>query len=88
VNAGLLAVVLLLVAVATVLFWPLRTAYKTRARGREPATALEIARDAKLGELHDLELDFRLGKLSDEDYRALNETLRAEAVEAMRRSGG
>jgi hypothetical protein len=88
VNAGLLVVVLLLVAVAAALFWPLRAG---RARGQssaEPATALEIARDAKLGELHDLDLDFRIGKLSDEDYRALKKTLRAEAIEAMRRSGG
>jgi hypothetical protein len=87
VSVGLLAVVLLLVAVAAALFWPLRAG---RARGQssaEPATALQLARDAKLGELHDLELDYRLGKLSPEDYRALNETLRAEAVEAMRRNG-
>jgi hypothetical protein len=87
VNVGMLVVVLLLVAVATVLFWPLRTSHATRKRGPEGATALELARDAKLGELYDLELDFRLGKLSPEDYRALNERLRAEAVEAMRRSG-
>ena len=80
----MLAVMLLLVAVAAALFWPLRTG---RARGRssaERATALELARDAKLGELHDLELDYRLGKLSGEDYRELNETLRSEAVEAIR----
>jgi hypothetical protein len=83
-NAGLLVVVLLLLAVAAALFWPLRAG---RARGQssaEPVAALEIARDAKLGELHDLELDYRIGKLSPEDYRALNETLRSEAVEAIR----
>lgn len=83
-SAALLAVVLLLVAVAAALFWPLRTG---RARGQssaEPPVALELARDEKLGELHDLELDFRLGKLSPEDYRGLNETLRSEAVEAIR----
>jgi hypothetical protein len=88
VTAGLLAVVALVIAVAVVMSSPLRSARAARGPGREGATALEIARDTKLGELHDLELDFRLGKLSDEDYRALNETLRAEAVEAMRRSGG
>jgi hypothetical protein len=88
VSTGLLAVVLLLVAVAAALFWPLGAG---RARGQssaEPSVALELARDAKLGELHDLELDYRVGKLSAEDYRELNETLRAEAVETMRRSGG
>lgn len=86
-SAGLLAVVLLLVAVAAALFWPLRAGRARVQSSAEPSDALAIARDAKLGELHDLELDFRLGKLSDEDYRAVNETLRAEAVEAMRRSG-
>jgi hypothetical protein len=89
VSVGLLAVVAMVIAAATAMFWPLRGAHTARARERaDGPTALEIARDAKLGELHDLELDFRLGKLSAEDYRALNETLRAEAVEAMRRSGG
>ena len=83
-SAGLPAVVLLLAAVAAVLFWPLRAGRASRRDGAEPATALEIARDTKLSELHDLELDFRLGKLSPEDYRGLNETLRSEAVEAIR----
>jgi hypothetical protein len=88
VSAGLLAILLLLVAVAAALFWPLRTGRAQGQSSAEPRVALEIERDTKLAELHDLELDFRLGKLSNEDYRAVNETLRAEAVEAMRRSGG
>ncbi|HET6868897.1 MAG TPA: hypothetical protein VFH80_23495 [Solirubrobacteraceae bacterium] len=83
-SAGLLAVMLLLLAVVAALFWPLRAGRASRRGGAQPTTALEIARDAKLGELHDLELDFRLGKLSPEDYRTLNETLRSEAVEAIR----
>jgi hypothetical protein len=45
---------------------------------------LEAARDAKLRELRDAELDHRTGKLSDEDYRALDSTLRAEAIEILR----
>jgi hypothetical protein len=84
VSAGLLAVVAMVTIAATVMYWPLRNARTARARSYEPTTALEIARDAKLGELHDLELDFRLGKLSTDDYRTLNEALRAEAVEAIR----
>ncbi len=42
---------------------------------------LETARDAKLRELRDAELDYRTGKLSDDDYQALDATLRAEAIE-------
>ncbi|MFL5824489.1 MAG: hypothetical protein ACJ764_13730 [Solirubrobacteraceae bacterium] len=51
----------------------------------EPAVAeLEAARDAKLRELRDAELDHRTGKLSDPDYQALDDTLRAEAIEILR----
>lgn len=81
-SVGLLAVVAMVIAAATAMFWPLRTAHT--AGTPEGATALELARDAKLGELRDLELDFRLGKLSADDYRELNEALRSEAVEALR----
>jgi hypothetical protein len=45
---------------------------------------LETARDAKLRELRDAELDHRTSKLSDEDYQALDTTLRAEAIEILR----
>ncbi len=45
---------------------------------------LETARDAKLRELRDAELDHRTGKLSDEDYQALDATLRGEAIEILR----
>ncbi|HEY1524336.1 MAG TPA: hypothetical protein VGF70_15100 [Solirubrobacteraceae bacterium] len=45
---------------------------------------LETARDAKLRELRDAELDHRTGKLSDQDYQALDASLRAEAIEILR----
>ncbi len=44
---------------------------------------LEAARDAKYREIRDAELDVRTGKLSDEDYAALDGSLRAEAVEIL-----
>jgi len=47
--------------------------------------ALEAARDAKFREIRDAELDFRTGKLSRDDYRALDSTLRAEAIDLLRR---
>ena len=46
--------------------------------------ALEAARDAKFREIRDAELDFRTGKLSRADYRALDSTLRAEAIDLLR----
>ncbi len=80
---GLLAVMLLLGLAATNMFWPLRSGSRARRRSADDA-ALRIARDAKLGEINDLELDFRLGKLSSEDFAAVNATLRAEAVDLLR----
>ncbi|MHB8242144.1 MAG: hypothetical protein ACYDHN_09150 [Solirubrobacteraceae bacterium] len=44
---------------------------------------LEAAREAKYREIRDTELDFRTGKLSEEDYRATDAALRAEALEIL-----
>jgi hypothetical protein len=53
----------------------------------EPATdavaELEAARDAKYREILDAELDRRTGKLSEEDYEAVDRSLRGEAVEIL-----
>lgn len=56
----------------------------TAGAGGSELRELEAARDAKLRELRDAELDHRTGKLSDEDYQALDATLRAEAIEILR----
>jgi len=58
---------------------------------RDEAAELEAARVAKYREIRDAELDHRTGKLSDEDYEAVDRVLRAEAVEILRaldRAGG
>jgi hypothetical protein len=44
---------------------------------------LEAARDAKYREIRDAELDHQTGKLSDEDYEAIDSTLRTEAIEVL-----
>jgi hypothetical protein len=44
---------------------------------------LEAAREAKYREIRDAELDHRTGKLSDEDFAAVDGTLRAEAIEIL-----
>jgi hypothetical protein len=80
---AMFAVILLMVLAAGALFWPLWHTRQPAASGEDP-TSLEIARDAKLGELGELELDFRLGKLSAEDFRMLRATLRGEAIQIIR----
>lgn len=44
---------------------------------------LEAARDAKYREIRDAELDHETGKLSDEDFAAIDSALRAEAIELL-----
>ena len=68
--------------------WPAPRA--ARRRGTEPEleaklALLAAAKEAKHREIRDAELDFRTGKLSDADHRALDHALRAEAIELMRR---
>jgi hypothetical protein len=46
---------------------------------------LEAAKEAKYREIRDAELDYKTGKLSDHDWRTLDRTLRAEAVELLKR---
>ena len=53
--------------------------------GSSQRDELEAAREAKYREIRDTELDFRTGKLSSEDYRAIDADLRAEAIEILNR---
>jgi hypothetical protein len=56
----------------------------------EPATderraALDAEKEAKYREIHDAELDFRMGKMSEADYRRTDRELRAQAIAILRR---
>jgi hypothetical protein len=65
---------------------PLRGRRADEDGSRSPELAeLEAAKEAKYREIREAELDHRTGKLSREDWRALDAELRAEAVELMRR---
>jgi hypothetical protein len=46
---------------------------------------LEAEKARLLQEIHELELDYQTGKLSDEDHRAIEERLKGKAVEVMQR---
>ena len=46
---------------------------------------LEALKEAKYREIRDAELDYRTGKLSEPDWRALDRILRAEAVDLLKR---
>jgi hypothetical protein len=89
----LLVILVLLAAVVVFVTAPLRrtsaaAAKLERAPEDEPGYSevgeLEAARDGKLRELRDAELDHRTGKLSDEDFAAVDASLRQEAIEILR----
>jgi hypothetical protein len=46
---------------------------------------LETAKEARYREIREAEMDFRTGKLSEADWKAIDRQLRAEAVELLRR---
>jgi len=64
---------------------PLRSRRGDEVTESAERAELEAARDAKYREIRDAELDYRTGKLSEADWRALDRGLRAEAVEILRR---
>jgi hypothetical protein len=86
-----MTVVLVIAAIAVLLaliIWfvgaPLRRPASTEPAEASALRALEAARDAKYAEIRDTELDYRTGKLSEEDFHAIDRQLRAEAVEILR----
>lgn len=94
----LISIVVLLAFVVVVVGTPLRaTIYGPGPReADEDAKALtigvehdelEAAREAKYREIRDAELDFRTGKLSREDYEAIDAQLRGEALDILDRLG-
>jgi len=80
-----LVFVVLLAAVALVA-QPLRGGHVARAgtTGEARREELEAAKEAKYREIRDAEMDYRTGKLSEDDYRGLERQLRGEAVEILR----
>ena len=81
----LLVIFIVLAVVVLLVSAPLRARRAGEAAESAELAELEAARDAKYREIRDAELDHRTGKLSDSDWRALDRTLRAEAVAILRR---
>jgi hypothetical protein len=84
------AVVLVLAAVALtvlVISWPLRGNVRERDDAALEAriTDLELGKEARYREIREAEMDFRTGKLSEADWKAIDRQLRAEAIELLRR---
>jgi hypothetical protein len=84
VGAYLIVLAVLAVVVALIT-GPLRSVRHARSDTGDVLAELEAARDAKYQEIRDVEMDLRTGKLSDEDFQAIDQTLRAEAIDILRR---
>ena len=82
---GPLIVIVLLGVVVWLVSGPLRTAPAVEDAEAARREDLEAAKEAKYREIRDAELDYRTGKLSEEDWRALDRDLRAEAIDLLRR---
>jgi hypothetical protein len=80
---------LLVIVLLGVVVWLVTGPLRAGAAATEDAEAarredLEAAKEAKYREIRDAELDHRMGKLSDADWRATDRELRAEAIEILR----
>ena len=82
-----IALILLVVAGAVLIVTgPLRGRARKGDDALEAEVAeLEAAKEAKYREIRDAQLDHDTGKMSDGDWRTLDRTLRAEAVELLKR---
>ena len=79
-----LAAVVLAAIVVFVVSAPLRRAEEEERAGDDRRAALEAAKEQKYRDIRDAELDYRMGKLSEEDWRAADRELRSDAMEILR----
>jgi len=75
---------LIALAGALIAIWPTRG----RRRGALVRTEADARKEAKYREIRDAELDHAVGKLSDEDFAAVDAELRREALEILNGENG
>ena len=79
------ALLVLAAVVGAVLALPLRRRGEEERRDETRLAELRAAKEAKYREIRDAELDHQMGKLSRDDWRAVDRDLRSEAIEILRR---
>jgi hypothetical protein len=79
-----LALIALAAVIAVVVTRPLRSGDRTERHEQTRIEELRAAKEAKYREIRDAELDHRMGKVSREDWRAVDRDLRGEAIEILR----
>lgn len=79
--------ILLIGAVLSIVLRPLNAVPGLRRSASSERADLEAQREAKYQEIRDAELDFKTGKLSVQDYEAVDGALRSEALAILDRIG-
>jgi hypothetical protein len=79
-----LALFVLAALVALAVAAPLRRRGEEERREATRIEELAAAKEAKYREIRDAELDHRMGKLSERDWRSVDRELRGEAIEILR----
>ena len=79
-----IALVVLAALVAAVVVRPLLRDDAAPVRNEARLEELAAAKEAKYREIRDAELDHRMGKLSQEDWRSLDRELRSDAIAILR----
>ena len=83
---ALLVILAVVCAVVAVVWAPLRDRdAEVRDESADRLEELEARKQAKYREIRDAEMDWKTGKLSDDDHRDLDRQLRAEAMAVLRR---
>jgi hypothetical protein len=78
--------VLAVLAFAVVLIvGPLRSGRADENPASVDRAELEAAKEVKYREIREVELDYRIGKLSEQDWQALDSGLRADAIDLLHR---
>ena len=82
----MLLILVVIAAVVLIVAGPLRHGATEAVELAESARRdeLEALKEAKYREIRDAEMDLRTGKLSEQDWRDLDRSLRAEAVKLLR----
>ena len=78
-----IALIVLASLIAVVVGKPLRSGAAEERQDHTRIQELRAAKEAKYREIRDAELDHRMGKLSREDWRAVDRDLRDEAMEVL-----
>jgi hypothetical protein len=79
-----LAALVLAGIVALVVLAPLRKGEDRSRAEDDRRAALEAAKEQKYRDIRDAELDYRMGKLSEEDWHEADRELRSQAMEILR----